>query len=350
MLLMASATFCIGLLPTYSQIGALAPILLIFLRLLQGLSFAAELPGAATVVYESSEKQKKAYYSSFVISSASLGSILASFVIYLLSSSASQEQIHSWAWRIPFLFGGLLAFANYFIRKYLHETPDFKQLQAERPRSDLKAPLKELFQSNKLQMLFGMGMNGVPAAMIIFSLYLPSYLGQYCAFSAPDIFLSMTLGMMWSACVLPVCGRLSDYLGKINVFVGVCALFFCGALHLFHLLTIGNLGVLIAFMLIYQTVIGLLMASYFPILLASFLTETRLTGVGVCYNVTYAIMGLAPVAITSLIELTGSSSAGIWFLMGCAVVSGLSCLGLMIVEERRKNNSGEMKRNVYSVT
>ena len=225
MLLMASATFCIGLLPTYKEIGIAAPCILVLLRLLQGLSFGAELPGAITVVCEYAEKQKQSTHSGFVISSVSLGSSLASFILYLLVNRAGGEAITEWAWRVPFLLGGILAFANFFIRKYLHETPEFSNLQLKRERISVKEPFLCLIRDYRKELYLGIGVTGSVAALVIFALYMPTYLSTYYSYPQADVYFAMTWGLLWSVVALPCSGLIVDRVGKNKVFVAVCLIF-----------------------------------------------------------------------------------------------------------------------------
>ena len=325
MFLMAISTFCIGLLPTYSQIGNAAGVLLVLLRILQGLSFGAELPGAITVVCESSQKQKHGSYAGIVISSVSVGSMLASFVLFLLSQNVNQAQIHSWGWRIPFLLGGLLALANYYIRKHLQETPEFTRLQSERKLTAFKEPLLCLVRQYRIEMLLGIGMTSFVASLVIFALYLPTYLTQYYSFSTSDIYLAMTWGMLWSACVLPICGWLADFVGKVRMFIGTCLVFMLGGAALFAILAQEGLAILVAFMILYQTVIACVTVCYFPLLAALFPTAVRYTGLAACYNITYSLMATAPILITALIKWSNSAKSGILFLLLFAIISAISC-------------------------
>lgn len=337
MLLMAFATFCIGLLPTYQDIGIAAPCILVLLRLLQGLSFGAELPGAITVVCEYAEKQKQGTHSGFVISSVSLGSSLASFILYLLVNQAGPEAIGKWAWRIPFLLGGLLAFANFFIRKYLQETPEFSNLQLKRKQGSIKEPFLCLIRDYRKELFLGIGVTGSVASLVIFALYMPTYLNAYYSFPTADVYFAMTLGLLWSVIALPCSGLIVDRMGKSRVFVAVCLLFAFLAVPLFGLLKFGGLAVLIIFMMLYQTVIAFLMTSYFALLAETFPTPVRYTGIALCYNVAYSLMGCAPMAMTWAIELTGMPSLAIGLLIGFAL---LSARNAMILTKRRSQIGG----------
>ena len=326
MLLMALATFAIGLLPTYAQVGSLAPLLLVFFRLLQGISFGAELPGAITVVAEYADQKQISTYSGFVLSSTSIGAILASLLLYLLSNFFSKEQISLWAWRIPFLLGGFLAVANYFIRKYLQETPAFLK-SSSKPLS-LKEPLQRLFRSHFRQVLSGIGMTLAAASLIIFGIYQPTYLSTYFHYDLSDIYLSMSIGLVWSAISLPLCGHLADRWGRIKTFFGASLVFMIVALPLFGLLLGGSFKILLAFQIVLQTAISFLMASYFALLAAAFPTSARYTGVALCYNLAFAFMSFSPLLMTWLIQKTLFPLAAAGFLMFCLLLGLLSLLGL----------------------
>ncbi len=326
MLLMAIATFCIGLLPTYSSIGVTATCLLIFLRILQGLSFGAELPGAITVMSEYSEQRKRSTYSSFVMSSVSIGSMLASFILYLLTQAVDKTQMQEWAWRIPFLMGGLLALVNYFIRKFVQETPEFILLQQKRPQTSIKEPIFKLIRHFKKEMFIGIIMTGFVSSLVIFYLYLPTYLSAHYGYAPKDIYLAMTWGLVWSALCMPISGYIADHFGRIKIFLGTCLGFSIFGFLLFQLLSLNNLAALIAFTIIYQTIICFIFVSYLALLSLSFPTEVRYTGIALCYNIAYSLMGCLPVVVTALIQQTNSPQLGIWILIFFAMSSGIGCL------------------------
>lgn len=294
MLLMAASTFSIGLLPNCSQAGLFAPCALLSLRLLQGLSFGAELPGAITVVNEHSEKKKWGIYTGFVVSSVSLGATLASFILYLLSQMLDKETILSWGWRIPFLLGGVFSLVNYFIRKYLHETPEFTNLQITRKKTSLKHPLITLGKFHKKSILLGICMATTMSSLVIFFLYFPTYIHTHFGYEMKNGYLAITWGMIWSSLSLPVCGWISDRLGKTKVYITTCLIFSAACLFLFSLLKTGTLPALLLFTALYQTVISFLSVSYFSLISATFPTEVRYTGFSICYNIVYCIMGCTP--------------------------------------------------------
>src|SRR6201997_3340706 len=140
---MGASTAAVGLLPTYASIGFMAPILLVALRLLQGLALGGEYGGAATYVAEHAPHGKRGYDTSWIQTTATLGLLLALIVIGLFRIKMSPETFKAWGWRIPFLFSVVLLVFSVYIRLKLQESPIFKAMKAQGKGS--KAPLKESF-------------------------------------------------------------------------------------------------------------------------------------------------------------------------------------------------------------
>jgi MHS family proline/betaine transporter-like MFS transporter len=326
MLLMSSATFGIGLLPTYAQIGALAPCLLLLFRLLQGMSFGAELPGAMTVVCEYADKQQQGACASIVVASTSVGAMLASLVLYLLSGTISREQILNGGWRIPFLLGGSLAIASYYIRNNLQETPEYSRCHkdAARKPGSMKDPLVDLLQQHWRELLQGIGMTLFISSLVIVALYLPTYLTLHFDYRSSDVYLAILLSMLWSAIILPITGHLADAIDKRVLFAATACAFVVGAFPLFALLKTQSFYTLLLFMILYQTVIALASSCYYPILASLFPTRMRYTGMAACYNVSYALMAALPLVLTALISYTATPISLNWVLMALALLSMFS--------------------------
>lgn len=329
MLLMAASTFSIGLLPNCSQAGLFAPCSLLILRLLQGLSFGAELPGAITVVNEHSEKKHWGVYTGFVISSVSLGATLASFILYILSHTLSQSSILAWGWRIPFLLGGVFSLANYFIRKHLNETPAFTELQKKRKKPSLKDPILILLRHNKKSLVLGVAMTGAMSSLVIFFLSLPAYIHAHFGYELKSGYLAVTWGMIWSSLSLPICGWITDKFGKIKVYLFTCLAFSLSSFFLFSLLSIKTTASLLIFTALYQTVISFLSVSYFSLISSSFSTDVRYTGLSFCYNIVYSVMGCVPMFIVG----STNPHLGPWILTSFCLLGFLS--GLIYAKNRR---------------
>lgn len=325
MLLMAIATFSIGLLPTHQHIGGIASLLLVFLRVLQGLSFGAELPGAITVACEYSEKNKRGGNSGIVIASTSIGAMVASFILFVLSGVMTKGQILNWGWRIPLLLGGILAVANYFIRKHLQETPEFVQAQKLRPcKKDIKEPFVCLLKQFKKEIFQGIGMTVFLSSLVIQVIYFPTYLSAHFGYSSSDIYLTMLCSMIWSALTLPLCGLLADRIGKKLLFRNTALAYMIGVFPLFSLLELHTFSCLLLFMCLYQTVISFVSVCYFPLLVDIFPTNVRYTGVAACYNISYSLMATLPLLSTTLIRYSGTPWSLVWIALACAFITCMS--------------------------
>jgi MFS family permease len=161
LILMGGSTFAIGLIPSYHTIGVLAPILVLILRLLQGLALGGEYGGAATYVAEHSPNHRRGYYTSFIQTTATLGLFVSLGVILLTRMSMTPEDFNNYGWRIPFLLSVLLVLMSYYIRIRLHESPLFAQMKKEGKTST--NPIKESFGNKEnlklvLIALFGAAM------------------------------------------------------------------------------------------------------------------------------------------------------------------------------------------------
>tara|TARA_R110002050_G_scaffold294841_1_gene453036 strand:- start:4738 stop:5988 length:1251 start_codon:yes stop_codon:yes gene_type:complete len=324
MFLMAGASLLIGCLPTYDVIGGIAPMFLIILRIVQGISFGAELPGAITMVAEHTDKNKRGAHTSFIISSVSLGSVMATLVAYLLNKFLDPQQVLAWGWRIPFLLGGVLAIINYFIRKGIDETPEFINAQKVFRHKNYLSPMIHLLKGYKLKTLQGIVLTAGTSILIITNLFFPIFLNKIYAYEKSDIFSGMTLGVLWCALVIPFFGKLADKKGAgFSYKIGILsALFFL--FPLLKLLEEGTYMTLVFFLMAYQTIIAALMAGYMPLMVELFPVKIRQTGISVCYNITYAIMGGAPFVYTYAGALENAN-----IIIYC--ISGVSFLALAAV-------------------
>jgi len=320
MFLMAIATFSIGLLPT----GFLGACLLVFLRLLQGLSFGAELPGAITVVAENVKREKRGAFLGALMSSVSLGAALASLVLYILSTYFTREEILAGAWRVPFLLGGILAAVSLWIRKHLSETPEF--LEQKHTHKKLKEPLLSLLRNYPMQIFKGVGLTAFMSSLVIFAIYTPTYLKEYFHYESSTIYLATIWGLIWSAISVSLCGFIVDRIGKRRAQILTSLAFIVFGYFFFELLNGGTPTHLFIFMAIYQTFISFLTPSLFALLSEIFPTSVRYTGIALCYNITYSLMGCAPLALTYLLKATGNPSAAPLFLAAFALLSMGTCL------------------------
>lgn len=319
MLLMAGSTFLIGCLPDFDQIGLLAPMLLLVLRIVQGFSFGADLPNAMTMSCEFVEEKNRGVQTGYVMSSAALGSMLASLFSYFLATHFVKEDILSYAWRMPFLFGGLLALVGLYLRLKLVETDAFLKEQ-EKMRA-LLLPLREIFQNHLWSVVRAMGVLMIIATMIIGVIYLLSFLNMEYGYEKSDLFLANTLSLIWSALSLPIMGIISDRFGRKRLFSLMVLLLTFGIWSMFGLLDLKHFGALVGFFCVYQTFISGLVVNYFPILSQLFPVQIRFTAIALSYNVVFSLAGMVPM-ILSYLQISHKGSLSIMlFYVSVAFVS-----------------------------
>jgi MFS family permease len=166
MFMMGLSTMAVGLLPTYHQVGMLAPALLVVLRLIQGFAVAGEISGASSMILEHAPFGRRGYYASFALQGVQAGQILAAAVFLPLAYFMPEDAFNSWGWRIPFLLSAGVLVAGYFIRREVEETPAFSE-EAEVP----KAPIREAFRyswKDMIRVVCMALMNVIPVVATIF--------------------------------------------------------------------------------------------------------------------------------------------------------------------------------------
>lgn len=319
--LMAVPTFLMGLLPTYAQIGALAPILLTLLRLLQGLSVGGEYTGSMTLLVESAPPARRGFIGSWIPFSACMGILLGSGVGALFTADLSSDALHAWGWRLPFLVGILVGGIGLYLRSGLAESPDF---QALRTTADMaSSPVQEAFAHHRTEIVTAVGLNWLNgAAFYTIFVYLTTYLASILKFPLSSALLINTISMAFLGLLMPIMGALSDKVGRKSMLLAGSLGLAVLSYPLFRLLTHDTFE----FILAGQLVFAFLIAMYFSPLPATivdlFPPRTRCTGLSISYNFALAIFGgTAPLVATYLIKETGSILSPSLYLIVSAVVS-----------------------------
>ncbi|MDJ0365397.1 MFS transporter [Hymenobacter sp. H14-R3] len=229
LLIMGGATFLTGLVPSYDTIGVAAPIIVVILRLLQGLALGGEYGGAATYVAEYAPDAKRGYYTSFIQITATGGLILSILVIVITRKTMGEVAFKEWGWRLPFLLSGLLVIASYYIRKKLHESPLFAKAKASGTTS--KSPLRDSFVNpvNRrlvLIALFGVTMGqGVIFYTSQFQAY--SFMNSTLKLDIVDSSTILVIAMVLATPLFIYFGSLSDRIGRKRI---IMTGMICGAL------------------------------------------------------------------------------------------------------------------------
>ncbi len=222
LLLMGVATFMIGGIPGYETIGFWAPLLVLLLRLLQGLALGGEYGGAATYVAEHAPKHQKGYWTAWIQTTASTGLLVSLVVILVTRSSMSKESFDAWGWRVPFILSILMVFISYLIRRGMHESPEFAKAKEEGSLST--NPLKESF-GNKYNLkyvllaLFGAAM-GQGVVFYTGQFYAQNFLGKVCNLDPSQTDSILAIAILVGSPFFVVFGALSDKIGRKAVLLG----------------------------------------------------------------------------------------------------------------------------------
>ena len=223
-LIMGASTFLVGLLPSYAQIGIAAPIILVSLRILQGLALGGEYGGAATYVAEHAPEGKRGFFTSFIQTTATLGLFLSLLVILGVRTSMGEEEFTAWGWRIPFLVSVLLLGISVWIRLSMNESPAFAKMKAEGKTS--KAPLSEAFLKPKNAKIVFLALVGLTMGQAVVW-----YTGQFYALffltqtlkvdlATANIMVAVSLALATPFFI--VFGMLSDKIGRKMIILGGC--------------------------------------------------------------------------------------------------------------------------------
>lgn len=320
-ILMAIPTFLIGLLPTYQEIGAMAPILLTLCRLLQGLSVGGEYTGSITFLVESAPPSRRGFIGSWTPFSAGVGTLLGSGVGALLTSDLTEHALYSWGWRIPFLLGIVVGGVGLYLRSSLAESPDF---EAVRNSGEVAAsPVREALTHRRAEILTAVGLTWVAGtAFYILFVYMTAYLESILKQPLGTALGINTISLALMVILLPVMGALSDKIGRKPLLIGATMGFALLSYPLFRLLSHDTFG----FILAAQIVFALLVAAYYAPLSATlvelFPARERYSGLSIGYNLSVALFGgSAPLVATYLIKETGNILSPSFYLIVSALVS-----------------------------
>lgn len=322
-ILMAIPTFLLGTLPSYTQIGIAAPILLILLRLVQGLSVGGEFTGSVTYVAETAPQDRRGFITSFVNVGSMMGLLLGLGIVTLMTHILSETSLQIWGWRLPFLFGGVLGLLGLYIRSNLPVSEVFQEHQADSQVS-LIASLRPTLGSMLKAMMYA---GGYSAVFYLSMVYIPTYLVQYLDVSFGHALFINAVAIAIQISLLPLMGWLSDKTlrRKSWLLISTISLALAG-IPAFWLLSQSNS---IAGIWCAQVGLAILVAPLLAIspamMVELFPTETRLTSYSLAFNIGVSIVGGTSLLVcTWLIDVSGNIYAPGLYLMACALVSTLA--------------------------
>jgi MFS family permease len=302
MFLMGFSTMAVGLLPTYRQVGMLAPALLVVLRLVQGFAVAGEISGASSMILEHAPFGRRGYFSSFSLQGVQAGQILAAAVFLPLAHYMPEDDFNSWGWRIPFLLSFVVIVIGVMIRRGVHETPAFAQEGAHAARP--KAPVVQALQDSwgdMLRVVCMALMNVIPVVATIFGAAYAVQPGYGIGFSK-DVYLWIpVLGNIAAIVVIPFVGNLSDRIGrKPPIIVGSVG---AGLLSFGYLyaISIHNVPLAIVMSLLMWGIVyqgyNAVFPSFYPEL---FPTRTRVSAMAISQNLGTLVTAMLPALFTTV--------------------------------------------------
>jgi len=314
--LMMVGTALIAFAPPYEVAGSLAPFVIVAGRLLQGFSAGGEF-GSATALLAEQHPARRGFFASWQFASQAMSVVLATSFGAALATVLDPEQLDSWGWRIPFIFGVLIGPIALYIRYRIPESYEFElsSRTGETPRQALL--------SSSLNILTAFGLVIIATVTVYTLVLMPTFAVKYLGYPMRDVFVVGLLTGALQTFLIPIAGFLSDKWGRLPLVAGAALVIFSTAL---PLLTLVATNRTFAALLAFQMWIGAQLAIYLgalPALMAElFPTRIRTTGLAVSYSLAVAVFGgFTPVINASLIELMDTYAAPAFYLMAASVVS-----------------------------
>ena len=320
-LLMAAPTLAIGLLPTYASIGIAAPLLLLLMRILQGIAIGGEVPGAWVFVAEHVPEQRFGLGIGTLTAGLTTGILMGSLIAGALNSIYSPADVDEFAWRIPFIAGGVFGFVSVYLRRFLAETPVFQEMKTRRSlESDV--PIKTVLREHRRETLLALALTWVlTAGIVVVILFTPAYLQQVFHVPASDALQANTFATFTFALGCLAFGWASDRFGtRAAMIVGFGGLL--GSSYLFYSwlpdapVILNRTYGLVGFFVGAVTLVPIVAVRLFP-------APVRFSGLSFSYNVSYAIFGgLTPIVLTLWLRTDPMAPA--------YYVGGLAILGIAL--------------------
>ena len=341
--LMGLATTIIGLLPTYSSIGVLAPLALILMRFLQGLAIGGQWGGAMLLVTENAPADRRGFYGGFAQAGAPMGVVLANLAFLAVTASVSEEAFMSWGWRIPFIASLLLVGLALYVQLRLEDTPAFKELKAASagktedagPKS--KSPILKALSTYPKQIVLAAGaFLSVQVSFYIFIVFIMSYGTDPdgLALSRTDMLTAVLISSFAQVPAIFLAASYSDRHGRRGIYkMGALAMAVWGFC-VFPLMDTGSLLAITLALTVGQIFIGMMYGPQAALLTELFSTEVRYSGASLGYQLGAIVGGgMAPIAATALIAAFGSA---IWVSAYIALASLLTWLSLHLLGENHQ--------------
>jgi MFS transporter, MHS family, proline/betaine transporter len=320
-LCIAIPTLLIGCLPTYSSIGLWAAVLLVILRLFQGLCLGGEYTGIIIYLTEMAPDKHRGFLASFAGTGANLGILLATLMVGTLATVTSPAVIQDWAWRVPFLLGGVLGLLVYFLRLGLKETQVFEHLAQNAQLATL--PIREVLQKAPWQVLriVGLVCMGSTFYYLCF-VYLTTYLTEISRLSQQHAAQLQSFFILLMLLLVPLCGILADRIGRRRMFLWIIALIMLTVAPGFYLLSTGHLPFILVTLAVFSLISSMEQGTTSATVVENFPARLRYTGIALGYNFGNALFGgTAPLIAAWLMKATNNPISPAFYLMFAASIT-----------------------------
>ncbi|ERO62757.1 MFS transporter [Pseudomonas piscis] len=321
--MMAVPTLIMGLLPTYEQIGLWAPVLLLLMRVIQGAAIGGEVPGAWVFVSEHVPARHIGYACGTLTSGLTAGILLGSLVATAINSIYTPEEVAAYAWRVPFLLGGVFGLFSVYLRRLLHETPVFAELQLRKALAE-ELPLRAVLRDHRGAILISMLLTWLlSAGIIVVILMTPTVLQTVYKFSAITALEANSLAIVFLSLGCVLFGSLADRFGAGRVFVFGSLLLLASSWVFYHVLQ-DNPHLLFPLYALTGLCVGLVGAVPY-VMVRAFPAAVRFSGLSFSYNLAYAIFGgLTPMVVTWMLKSSPMAPAYyVAIICGIGLLSGL---------------------------
>jgi len=325
--LMTVSMALIAFAPPYSAIGIAAPLLMVLARLLQGLATGGEFASATSFLVEAAPEQHRGFYGSLQMVGQSLAALGGALSGVLVTRGFTPEQLDSWGWRLPFLFGLLIGPVGMYIRRHLEETEAFVQSRRERKTQTVGVLLNQHLRS--ILVTFGLTICGTISYYVIL-VYMPTFANKQLNMPLNEAFVAQVIGLICMTLVIPLCGALSDRIGRKPILIAAPVAYL---LLLYPFFTWIHASPSFVHLALMQSVLCCVAGAFSgPISTAvaeQFPVGVRSTGLAIAYNMAVMLFGgFAQFIVTWLVEKTGSPIAPAYYVMFGAVIGLVAALSL----------------------
>jgi MFS transporter, MHS family, proline/betaine transporter len=327
--LMVLGTLMIAIMPGYATLGIIAPLGIVVARLIQGFAAGGEF-GAATSFLVEQNDRRRSFLGSFQFASQGLSTLMAAGFAAGLTAVLSDEQMATWGWRVPFVFGLLVGPVGYVIRRYVDESPAMTQNTAQMPEQRVaSSPILSVFRDHWGGLLIAGGVLVVSTALNFILQYMPTFGIKQLGLDDSLSFTALLItGVILTLCT-PVVGLLGDRFGRLRIMIPSAVLIGVSAVPLFVWVTAAPSFLTLA---LCMTILGLLKALYFgalpSVMSDAFPVAARATGLAFSYNTTVAVFGgFTPTIAAALVTATGSQISPSYYLLAVSIISIAALVG-----------------------